>query len=91
MVFNATLIKNISDIYRGSQFYWWRKPEYPQKTTDLSQVTDKLYRMMLYTSPLPVSGERVIGDIAIHTTGRRGRDRLVVGFTATYAISAYHH
>jgi hypothetical protein len=35
---------------------------------------------------LPVSG-----DIAIHTTGRRGRDCLVVGFTATYAISAYHH
>ena len=23
--------------------------------------------------------------------GRRGRDRLVVGFTSTYAISAYHH
>ena len=23
------------------QFYWWRKPEYPEKTTDLSQVTDK--------------------------------------------------
>ena len=45
MVFNATLIKNISDIYRGSQFYWWRKPEYPQKTTDLIQVTDKLYHI----------------------------------------------
>ena len=23
--------------------------------------------------------------------GRRGRDRMVVGFTNTYAISAYHH
>jgi hypothetical protein len=23
--------------------------------------------------------------------GRRGRERMVVGFTATYAISAYHH
>jgi hypothetical protein len=23
--------------------------------------------------------------------GRRGRDLLVVGFTTTYAISAYHH
>jgi hypothetical protein len=22
--------------------------------------------------------------------GRRGRDRMVVGFTTTYAISAYH-
>ena len=29
----------ISYIVDG-QFYWWRKPEYPEKTTNLSQVTD---------------------------------------------------
>jgi hypothetical protein len=27
----------------------------------------------------------------ISTGGLRGRDRMVVGFTTTYAISAYHH
>ena len=25
------------------------------------------------------------------TRGRRGRDRMVVGFITTYAMSAYHH
>ena len=32
MVFNATF-NNISVIYRVGQFYWERKPEYPEKTT----------------------------------------------------------
>jgi len=42
-------LSTIFQLYRGGQFYWWRKPEYPEKTTDLSHVTDVIYQQLRYS------------------------------------------
>jgi hypothetical protein len=47
-------LSTIFQLYRGSQYNWWTA-EYLEKTTDLSQVTDKLDPIMLYRIHLAMS------------------------------------
>ena len=60
-----TPLSTIFQLYHNGQFYWWRKAEYPEKTTDLSLVTDKLYHVLGVNTNMAVLSELGLDPISI--------------------------
>jgi hypothetical protein len=56
--YSLTPFLTIFQLYCGVQCYWWRKLECPEKTTNLSQVTDKTLSHDVASSTPHLSGNR---------------------------------
>jgi Na+/melibiose symporter-like transporter len=55
-----TPLSTLFQLYWCGQFYWWRKQDYAEKTTDLSPVTAKLFHKILHRVHLTI--ERVLNS-----------------------------
>jgi hypothetical protein len=60
-------LSTIFQLYSGSKFNWWSKPECPGKTIDLPQVTDNFYHIMLYRVHLTWAGFKLTTLVVIGT------------------------
>ena len=77
-------------IYYGSLFYWWRKLEDPEKTTDMPQFYDNFYHIMLYTSPWSRFELTILVVIGIDCTGScKSNNHMITTTTTLHCFLVY--
>ena len=58
-------LSTIFQLYRGSQFYWWRKLECQDKTTDLPHVSAGLLAIHYWLSKPSYSNSLLISNVCV--------------------------
>ena len=77
-----TPLSTIFQLYRGGHFTGGGKREYPEKTTDLSQVTNNLYHILLHRVHLAWAGFELTTLVAICTGSCKSNYHTVTTTTA---------
>jgi hypothetical protein len=55
-------LSTLFQLYRGGMFYWWRKPEDPEKTNDLSFVRQSLSHNVVHLGLIEIPTHNIGGD-----------------------------